>query len=155
MPKPKLELKKNYLAAIRGSVNSRLFQSVFLRENGELKDVTEKGVLSCANFVSWVLYHFNLIKEPHISVSGLVKDMEGSGWKKIKRPRVGAVIAWEHSMEHGDEPHRHIGFYIGSQKAISNSTKKRVPHMHHWTFGKRGQKPKRKIEAIYWHKKLD
>ncbi len=76
-------------------------------------------------------------------------------WKKITRPRIGAVLVWEYIMDVDNEPHRHIGFYVGNQRAISNSTKMRVPRLHHWTFGKAQGKAKRNVEAMYWHKKME
>jgi len=78
----------------------------------------------------------------------VVEEMEKLGWYKIKKPREGAVLIWE-KQKYGNEQFGHIGFYIGRNKAISNSTSARTPRRHHWTFG-----GKRKVEAIYWHRKL-
>lgn len=149
-----LSLKKNYLTAIKHAVGAELFQSVFVSIDGKTVDITERGRLSCGIFVSWILFHYELIQENHTTVQGVIQDLEASGWAKIARPRVGAVLVWEASMEHGEEPHRHIGFYIGNQRAVSNSSKHRVPREHHWTFGKNKRKAKRKVESMYWHRSL-
>ena len=77
MPKPRsaFRLKETYLTAIKNSVGSKLFRSVFIFYNGKKIDVTEKGTFSCAHFVSWILLHFGLIHECHVTIDGLLDDM--------------------------------------------------------------------------------
>ena len=147
--KPKIALKDSYLAMIKNAVGSNNFRGFYLIINGKKEEVTQSGRLSCAFFASSILYFFKLIKNPHLTVSGLQKDLEKSGWKTAKRPRAGAVLVWEQIVKNGSA-NRHVGFYLGNDKAISNSAKERKPAMHHWTYNN-----KRKIEAIYWNKKLD
>ena len=53
------------------------------------------------------------------TVESAVKDMEQSGWKQTKKLAPGNIIVWEEKKDHA-----HIGFYIGNDKAISNSSKK-------------------------------
>ncbi|MBS3902858.1 MAG: hypothetical protein KGZ30_00570 [Anaplasmataceae bacterium] len=143
-----------YLSFIKGSVGSKSYQHDYYFINGKKLDVLENGNLSCAFYVSSVLAVFNLISITHTTVKSTVVNMESSGWKKIKKPRLGCVLVWE-SKQFADGAHRHIGFYTGSEKAISNNDKKLFPIEHHWTFGVVKGKPKRKVEAMYWHPNLE
>jgi len=95
-------------------------------------------------------FHIKLIQEVHSTVEGTVKDLVRSGWKRTKILKLGAILVWE--KQYG---HRHIGFYIGNKKAISNSTTRGVPVRHHYTFGIKNGKTARTIETIYWNKKLN
>jgi hypothetical protein len=148
---PEFIIFDSYLSAIKNSVGTKIFRNLFVKINGKKNDVLKNGDLSCAYFVSSVLYLFGLIKEKHATVDGALKDMEKSGWKEIKKPKIGCVILWDLKNEQ-----RHIGFYMGEKSAISHRPEKRTPVKHHWTYGidKNGN-PKRKILAFYWSKKLD
>jgi hypothetical protein len=155
--KPKLLLFDSYLAMIKNSEGTKIFRDFYGRFDKKKENLTKGGDLSCAFFVSAILYHFGLIKEPHLTVEGVLEDMspvrnprllngvQKSGWYKISRPRKGSIILWKER-----QGHRHLGFYLGNQKAISNNSKRRVPKIHHYTFNQR-----RKIEAIFWHKELN
>lgn len=79
-----------------------------------------------------------------MTVAKVVADMEKSGWRKIRTPRPGAVIVWE-----AQGGHRHIGFSVGNQRAVSTSSRRKVVARHHWTFG-----GKRRIETVWWQQKL-
>lgn len=149
--KPSMEqaLFDTYISVIQSSVGSKMFQHLYMTVDGKKRDILRGGELSCAFFVSSILLMFALIGERHATVAGTVAAIEKYGWKKIKRPKVGAILVWEEKKEH-----KHIGFYIGDNKAISNSPTKKVPASHHFTFGTLEGVPKRKIEAIYWHKNL-
>ena len=142
-------LRESYLAVIKNSVGTKMFRNFYIRTDGNKEDITRRGELSCAYFVSSVLIMFGLIEKIHLTVDELIKEMKNCGWKRIKNPRKGSVLVWE-AKKFGDEQHKHIGFFIGNTKAISNNYKKRAPTIHHWTF-----KRKRKVEAIFWHKKLE
>ncbi len=149
-----LLVKDSYLAYIKNSVGSNAFRNLYAKVGKSKKDILRDGDLSCAFFVSAMLIQFALIEKPHATVEGLERDIKKSGWKKIKRPKIGSIIFWRKGLQKGEE-HRHVGFYIGKNKAVSNSDKKRQPANHHYTFGKVGGKAKRKMDSIYWHKKLD
>lgn len=145
---------ETYMATIKKSTGAKIFQNLYASINGKNKDIAENGSLSCARYASAILVMTGLIKGLHATVEGTVKDIENSGWKKIQKPRKGAVLVWEPGPQSNWHPH--IGFYIGKDKAISNSTKKRVPARHHWTYGTTEDgKPKRKVASIWWHDKLD
>lgn len=155
MTKVKRLIGRTYLAVIENSVGSNLFRNFYARVNGQEQDIMRDGQLSCAFFVSSVLAIFDLIERVHGTVAGTVRDLKNSGWQKIKKPKPGAVLVWEKSDFGGDgEYHKHLGFYIGAGQAVSNSYQTGQPEKHHWRFGKKNGRPKRQIEAIYWHKKL-
>ncbi len=147
-------LSETYMAAIQNSVDSRLFRNFYATVNGKKKDIMENGELSCAFFASSLLMIFGLIKHIHGTVDGTVRDMRASGWKETKKLSPGNVLVWETITDNKGNAHKHIGFYICRDKAVSNSTVKKTPAMHHITFGAVRDKPKRRIEAIFFHKKL-
>jgi len=74
-----LILVKTYLAAIENSVGSKMFRNLYAKVNGKNKDITENGNLSCALYVSSLLYLFKLIKDIHATVSGTLGDLKRSG----------------------------------------------------------------------------
>ena len=138
--------KDTYLSMIKNSRQTKI-TSIFWAKSGRRKiDITQNGRLSCAFFVSLILKFFDLIERPHLTVKGMEDELVASGWQIIKRPRLGSVIVWAEK-----DGHRHIGFYIGKNQAISNCSKRGYPCQHHFTFGKLKGKPKRLIEVIYWH----
>ncbi|MDP2638938.1 MAG: hypothetical protein Q8P06_02105 [Candidatus Azambacteria bacterium] len=144
-----------YLAVIKNSVGSKMFRNFYAKVNGKKTDILQNGELSCARFVSSLLYLFKLIENTHATVDGTVKDLEKSGWQKMTKPRIGSVTVWEKINFGKNNFHKHIGFYIGNNKAISHRREWRHPIIHHWTYGSKNGKPVRKIEAIFWNKKLD
>ncbi|MGC9048854.1 MAG: hypothetical protein ACP5IX_01395 [Patescibacteria group bacterium] len=140
---------KTYLAMLKNSVGSKLFRKFYVKTRRKKVDILNNGKLSCAFYVSSILYLFKLIKNIHFTVDSTVKDLQKSGWEVVKKPKVGSVIVWE-KMDFGDgDIHKHIGFYIGDGKAISNSSKFGYPVKHSWPF-----RPKRKVEIILWNPKL-
>ena len=151
-----------YIAVIKNSVGSKMFCNVYAKVNGlpaqtgKKTDILQNGMLSCAFFISSILVLFKLIKEIHGTVDGTVRDLERSGWQKTTKPKIGNVLVWE-KIDFGNKDfHKHIGFYIGNNKAISTSnSKKGQPIIHHWTYGIKRNKPVRKVKAIFWHKKLN
>lgn len=149
----KINLFESYLAMIKGSVGTNMFRHLYLKINGKDVDVMENGGVSCSSYMSNILYLWGLVKDSHAKTEHTIKDMEESGWYKIKSPKIGCVIQWENAFAKRMYPH--IGFYIGNEKAISNdSNKTGTPIIHHYTYGKVNGKPKRKIVAYYWHKAL-
>lgn len=143
-------LRDTYLAMIQNSVGTNLFRNFYARVDGNKIDVMKNGGLSCAFFVSSLLSILGLAETTHGTVESTIEDIKRSGWKPVKKLVPGCIIVWEEKKEH-----KHIGFYIGNDKAISNSSKKKSPAIHHFTYGVKNGKLARKIEAIYWHKKLN
>lgn len=140
----KIDLKKSYLVLIKNSIGTKIFKNRYFMINGKSKDILENGFLSCAFYVSSILYLNGLISTIHCTVDGTVKDMQKSGWQKIKKPVIGSVLVWEK----GKDGHNHIGFYIGKNLAVSNSSTKKVPTKHNLHYHGR------KIIGIYFHPKL-
>lgn len=145
-----------YIAVVKNSVGSKMFRNFYAKVNGKKTDIMNNGDVSCAWFVSSLLYLFKLIKDIHCTIDGTVRDLEQSDWNKISKPKVGSVIVWEKKNFGKNDFHKHIGFYIGDNKAISTSSSKNgQPAIHRWTYGVKNNKPVRKIEAIFWNKKLN
>ena len=61
--KPKLEIFTSYLKTIENSVNSNIFRNLYYKIGRKTIDVLDDGDLSCANYVTTILYIFGLIKE--------------------------------------------------------------------------------------------
>lgn len=144
-----LIIPETYLAVIKNSIGSKLFRNFYAKVNGKKTDILRNGELSCAFYVSSILLLFRLIKTGHATVDSTVRDLKQSGWKNIKKPKIGSIIVWKKISFGNKDSHKHIGFFIGNNKAISNISKLGYPREHHWTFGS-----KRKVELILWNKKL-
>ncbi|MEX0869944.1 MAG: hypothetical protein WDZ39_00770 [Candidatus Spechtbacterales bacterium] len=153
--KEKIEfnLYDTYIAAIKNSVGTEMFSEMYLNIDGEVKEVSENGRWACATYVSSVLTMFNLLKERHATMEGLMRGMNESGWYEISEPRDGAIIWWDVTPE--SEGHEHAGFYVGDNKAISNSWLKKVPVVHNWRSGTTDGEPSRPVKSIWWHDKLN
>lgn len=138
-----------YLVVIKNSVGSKLFRNFYAKVNGKKTDIMRNGELSCAFYISSVLALFKFIKKVHGTVDSTVKDLKESGWTQVSKPKIGSVLVWERiDFEDGDA-HKHIGFFVGGNKAISNSYKLGYPVEHNWDFN-----DKRKIDLILWNLKL-
>jgi hypothetical protein len=148
-PKPKIvKLQyKTYLVVIENSVGSRMFKNLYVNIGGVKKDVMEDGWLSCAFYVSSVLYLCKYIKNIHATVSSTVKDLQKCGWKKVKKPVAGSVIVWKPGKD--TNGHSHIGFYVGNKQAISNDSWKKHPWKSDWKFN-----GKREVEMILRKKEI-
>ena len=137
------QLAKSFLALINNSVGAKTFQNFYALTNGRSSDLMLGGELSCAFFVSSVCTIFGLIKRMHGTVTTTITDLENSGWTKVARPKIGDILVWEEARGH-----RHIGFYVAKDEAISNSAKKKIIARHHWTFGEKNKQALRNIELI-------
>lgn len=147
-----------YLAMVRASVGSPLFRTFWCSVNGVRTDVVRGGRLSCAFFVTSILKLFNLVSDVQITNNRAAADLRASGWVTIPRARTGCVVTW---AEHDADPRRmrrdagvyqprvkHIGFYIGKQRAVSNGgDESQAPYEHALTY--------RPVEAYWWHPLFD
>src|SRR5436190_12041946 len=147
-------LKKNYLGMIENAVKGEnsMFRNFYMVQDGTERDALENGALSCAVFVSSILYlQNNLLKElwlksTHANVGSTIKDMVEHGWVETSELKPGAVVVWEQQAGH-----EHIGFFVGGEDAISNDSRGTgFPHKHHITYN-----DTRKVEKILWHAALD
>ncbi len=142
-------LKDTYIAVIKNSLGSKTFQNFYAKVADEKRDIMRGGALSCAFFVSSITTLFGLTERIHGTVVGTENDLIESGWEKTEEPEVGSIIVWR-EIDFNGEKHKHIGFYIGEEQAISNSCFDKVPKQHHWTFV--GQ---RKVQYIFRNEKLN
>lgn len=151
--KIKFDLYNTYIAAIKNSIGTKMFQNLYITENGKKVDAAGGGEFACATFASSVLVITdNLIDKTHATVEKTLKDMQKNDWYKIEEPREGAVLIW---APWAKSDRWHIGFYIGNEKAISNDgTDTKTPQEHHWTYGKKNGKPARKVVSIWWNDRL-
>jgi len=150
-----VNLIRSYLAMMRNSEGAKIFRNFYINTPQGEKDVLNNGELSCSAFVSFILYQWDLISDTHANVSSTVKDILGYGWIPIAKPKPGSIIEWESMVMADGSKHKHLGFYLGDNKAISNRYESGTPEIHHWTFGEKDGKPVRKIEKIYWNNKLN
>lgn len=123
------------------SIGSNVFRNLYIRlEDGSEVDALKDGDLSCAVFVSGILSAIGLVDKGHATVTSTIKALEEAGWQEvaISSPLPADVIVWDEYTHDDGSATKHIGFYIGNDMAISNSSEKRSPQKHHWTYeGKR------------------
>lgn len=143
--------KKNYLSAIQLADGIKVFRHLYAIVDGEEKDILEDGNLSCPMFVCFMLLPFKLVREMHATVPGAIRDLKDSGWYEISEPKEGAIIVWEKKTDGGlaESGHKHIGFYLGNNLAVSNSSEVKQSIVH------AADKGDRKIIATYWHEFLN
>lgn len=151
---PSIDAKRTLLTVSVAHIGSTAFRSLYMKQGHQSIDICRGGELSCAFFVSAVLRNVNLIAEQHATVSGTVRDLQSSGWRKMKRPRAGAVIVWGPIRYPSGESHAHIGIAVSTTHAISTSVKTRTPIRHRINTRAHG-KTKRSIESIWWHRALE
>ena len=125
-----------------------MFRSFYARTDKGMEDLLNDGELSCAYFVSSILKLFDWIDKPHLTIDSTETELMKNGWKKIPIDKIkeGSIIIWE-EINIGGKYNRHIGFYIGNNKAVSASYKLKRVVSHDLTFG-----GKRKVESVYWKK---
>lgn len=145
----------SYMAMLWGSVDSNQYRRAYVDVGGRRIDVIGDGDLACALYVSALLSLFRLMQGGiHTTVTGTIEDLVDSGWYEDKALQPGSVIIWAEKLCTDGLQHRHIGFFMGDDLAISNDARKRSPQVHHYTYGEQVGRPVRVIEAIYFHKAL-
>ncbi len=157
IPVIKLLKKKSYLAMIHNAAHgeNHMFRNLYATVDGIEQDIVDNGQLSCAFFVSAVLYVNKFIRDMHANMTGLEKDLVGSGWLQIDEPREGAILVWKAEVPTKKRTYQptgvHGGFFVGNGRAISNASENGgVPVEHDWTYN-----GTRKVERIYWHPMLE
>jgi hypothetical protein len=149
----KFALFETYMSRILDSVGTNMFRKTWCRVDNTLTDITGDGELSCPIYVSSILMffaEFGLIKKVHANVDSTVADMKSCGWMQISELKVGAVIVWASQIQ-ASGPHKHIGFYLGDNKAISHRDLTKSPMIHDADYASEGG---RGIDAILWHDRL-
>lgn len=148
MDKPKFLARETLLAMVKNSVGTHQYRNVFIqRPDGTVEDATQDGVLSCAVFVSGVLATLGLIDRGHATVVSTVANLEKAGWQRVELGNIlmaGDVLVWEEQYSESDTSHKHIGFYIGDNRAISNSESQKTPIEHDWQYDGR-----RSVEQVW------
>ena len=144
-----LQVFDTYKLAILNSIGSRQYRSLFTKASGKKVDFLKRGELSCAYYASSILCLFKQLKGVHATVDSTVQDLKKSGWRIVEKPKVGSVLVWDKAISKKISEHKHIGFYIGGSKAISNGSKLGYPMKHSWNYG-----GKRKVEIILWNRKF-
>jgi len=145
--------KKSLLTILLNSTkgDNHMFRNLYAKDDkGNEIDILRNGIVSCAVFDSAILLNLELIKTPHSTIQGLERDLLKSGWYEISEPIPGAILVWEKQVFADSTAHRHIGFYVGNNEAVSNDSSVGFPRKHHFTCD-----DTRKIEKIYWHEDLD
>lgn len=127
---------ENYINTIKKSVGAKMFQNLYCKDGGKVVDALKGGELSCAYFVSTILKMFGMIGKVHATVKYTVKDLLKFGWIEVEIDEIkeGDVILWDKVKYEDGSEHAHIGFYVGDGEAISNSTLKKVPVVHEFTY---------------------
>ncbi len=144
----KPEVRDTLRATLLASLGTTMYQRLYVRDGKKKRDVMKKGELSCAFYVSSMLAMFGFMDKAHATVKTTETMLKKFGWKKTKTFTFGNVLIWDFTPD--SDGHQHIGIYLGHQKAISNSSKKRVPTMHHYTY--QGKRP---VIRMYKNKKLE
>jgi len=146
-----LAVFESYLEMIKNSVGSKMFQSVFVHDGDNVVDVTDKGDLACANYVSSVLSHFRLIACPfYTTVDKTLEDMILSGWVPCDAAVAGAVVVWKGKACSDGLSHKHIGFCLDETQAVSNCPVEKAP-LKHGIHSLLDGKRERAVEAFFVH----
>jgi len=150
MSDPNIEIlrKETLIKLIENSVGSRMFRSLFVRyrDGGEIKDILNNGEISCAYFVSSLLYITDMINKPRATVMSVERFLKESGqWEEVdlKHAEAGDVVVWEKQVFPDGKEHAHIGFIISKDEAVSTDNKQKRVARHPVTLDNR------KITAVY------
>jgi len=148
-----LALRETYLAMIEGSTGSAQYRKLFVKRDDGPYDVIGNGDLACAFFVSSILYLLMLTRGGvHTTVDETLKDMLRSGWREVHGPEPGAVVVWGLKLSDTDGlKHRHIGFCLDGNRAVSTSAKRRSPILHLINGLTTEDGSERPVQAYYTH----
>lgn len=152
-------LRLTLLTKIRGSIDSNQYLSLYVTVPGDgfvtYHDVIGSGRFACAYYVSAILHLVELTAGAvHTNVTETEEDLIASGWERTESLLPGAVIIWGPKLASDGQPHRHIGFYVGNDRAVSTDGVTGRPTEHHVTYGTENGSPVRPIMAIYFHERL-
>lgn len=152
-----LDLFRTYLSMILGSVGSNQYRFLYVCSSNGSKDVIGNGDLACAYFVSSILTLFGLMNDGiHTTVDETIRDLESSGWKKGGRsPRPGDIVVWGKKFRSIGSGHRHIGFCVDEDTAVSNDFVSGSPRRHLLLEKDDSGQLIRPVESSYYHPQLD
>ncbi len=119
----------------------RIFRNFYIQnDNGEMVDILQDGNLSCATFVSSILYLNHLISSQHTRVESTIKDLLNNGWavSSLEQLTKGDILIWQETEDQESKKmHKHIGFFINKNTALSNDYKVGYPRLHNIDFNNR------------------
>lgn len=151
-----LDFFRTYLAMIVGSVGSNQYRFLYVCSPDGSKDVIGDGDLACAYFVSSIPTLFGLMNDGvHTTVDETICDLESSGWEKIQSPRPRCIVIWGKKFRSPPPGHRHIGFYIGDDKVVSNDFVSGSPRRHMLLEKDVSGQVIRQVESFYYHPRLE
>jgi hypothetical protein len=149
--KPNILIKESYLAMIKNSVGTKMFNTLIAEDaQGNLIDIFQNGMYSCAAYVSAVLTFVDFIPRPRATVDSLYEDLkDNENFVEVaeKDLEPGDIIFWEETEFEDGSKNRHVGFYIGDEMAISTSYKEEQVIEHH--FRNFNEQSERSIETTF------
>jgi hypothetical protein len=157
MPDENIEIlkKETYLKMLENSVDTKLFNSVFVkyRDSGKVVDILNNGEFSCAFFVSGLLSLNQMLQRPHTTIKTLRAKLGADNkWQEVKINDVepGDVLFWDFVTFPDGSKNEHVGFALNKEEAVSTDYINHNIYKHHITFGvtEAGQ-AKRGITGVY------
>lgn len=156
---------ETYMAVIEGSIGTKMFRRLYITIAGAvgniMYDPINDGDLASAFYWSSLNTLFGLtMGGVHTTVDYCEADLYdprqelAKRWYQIPEPIPGATLIWERQPGDDGLYRRHIGFFVGDRTAISTCPRAKSPQRHHFSFGTKGGRPNRLIEAIYFNPML-
>lgn len=130
---------------VKGSVGSNAYRHFHATIDGAEVDTMRDGEVACAYFVSSILTIFGGLDSPSFVVGSVENKLINKGWHVVDSPEPGDILVYE-DLKQDDEVHAHIGFYIGNDRAVSNSWTTKTPLEHDWLYR---DSTERKVTSIY------
>ena len=152
--KPLILRRETYLKMIENSPGTKIFNSIFALVGDDKKDILENGGLSCATFVSNILFINGLLPQQRTTVNSLEKDLLASeSYEQISPldyiPEAGDIVIWEKIKFKNDTEHRHVGYILNEQEAISTSGIEKGVCRHNIYRNMEESEKNRRIEKIF------
>lgn len=124
--KPEILRRETFIKMVENSVGTRLFNSIIAKRGEETIDILADGDLSCATFVSNILYLNHFLDNQRVVVGSLEKDLaSSSNFKEISPenylPETGDVILWGVIVGQDGVAHKHFGFALNNEEAVSTT----------------------------------
>lgn len=125
---------RNFISMLDNLEGIKIFKNFYIQDNDEkIIDILQNGNLSCAVFVSSILYINHLISSQHSTVDSTIKDLLNNNWiiSNVNNLKKGDILVWEETKNQEDKTmHKHIGFFIDKDIALSNDYKIGYPKFH-------------------------
>ncbi len=93
---------KNFLSMLDNAEGIKIFRHFYIQnDNGGIIDILQDGNLSCATFVSSILYLNHLISSQHTTVDSTIKDLLNSGWELSSFDNLskGDILIWDETED--------------------------------------------------------